>query len=93
MTVAKHQHGHGLAARGTQATEQARDPVCGMTVNPATSKYNVEHGGALHHFCSAGCAANFSGDPAKYLKPGEAAPKPPAPKGTIYTCPMHPEVR
>jgi len=93
MTVAKRQHGHGLAARGTQATEQARDPVCGMTVNPATSKYNVHHGGALHHFCSAGCAAKFSGDPAKYLKPGEAAPKPPAPKGTIYTCPMHPQVR
>jgi P-type Cu+ transporter len=93
MTVAKHQHGHGLAARGTQATEQARDPVCGMTVDPATSKYNVEHGGALHHFCSAGCAANFSGNPAEYLKPGGVAPKPPAPKGTIYTCPMHPEVR
>jgi len=64
-----------------------------MTVDPATSKHSVEHGGAVHHFCSAGCAAKFTADPVKYLKPTEALSEPPAPKGTIYTCPMHPEIR
>ena len=92
MSVAEHHHqGHGGGE--ASATGKARDPVCGMSVDPATSKHRVEHGGATYHFCCAGCAAKFSADPAKYLQPREAPAKPPAPKGTIYTCPMHPEIR
>jgi Cu+-exporting ATPase len=63
-----------------------------MTVDPASTKHRVEHGGAVYHFCGASCAVKFAADPAKYLKPSEAVP-PGAPKGTIYTCPMHPEIR
>src|SRR5580658_3795793 len=40
---------------------------------------------------SFGCRGKFAADPEKYLKP--AAPEPMQPNGTIYTCPMHPEVR
>ncbi|MGD4056805.1 heavy metal-binding domain-containing protein, partial [Xanthomonas citri pv. citri] len=44
------------------------------------------------HFCSAGCRTKFAADPAKYLAK-DKAPEPEAPAGTIYTCPMHPEIR
>lgn len=69
-----------------------KDPVCGMTVNPATSKHHFTHHGDTFHFCSAGCRTKFAADPAKYLAK-EKAPEPEMPAGTIYTCPMHPEIR
>src|SRR5579872_2100060 len=81
------------AGRRGAGADEAHDPVCGMKVDPATSKHRVELNGAVHYFCCAGCAAKFSADPARYWKPAEAPPKPLAPTGTIYTCPMHPEVR
>nr|WP_314070844.1 heavy metal translocating P-type ATPase [uncultured Roseococcus sp.] len=69
------------------------DPVCGMKVDPTSSKHRVEHNGTTFHFCSAGCRAKFEADPEKYLKP-EAANHSASPhKGTIYTCPMHPQIR
>jgi P-type Cu+ transporter len=71
--------------------EKVRDPVCGMTVDPATSKHRYEHHGETFHFCSAGCRTKFAADPAKYLEKKE--PPPALPAGTIYTCPMHPQVR
>ena len=67
------------------------DPVCSMTVNPATSKHRHEHRHQVYHFCSGRCREKFIVDPDAYLKPQEAAA--PAPKGAIYTCPMHPEIR
>jgi Cu+-exporting ATPase len=65
-----------------------------MTVDPATSPHHFEHAGGTYYFCGAGCRAKFAADPDKYLKP-QAAPAPPAPAsvGTIYTCPMHPQIR
>jgi P-type Cu+ transporter len=81
-----HAHGHA------EATEKARDPVCGMMVDPATSKHRLAHHGETFHFCSAGCRTKFEADPAKYLAK-ETAPEPEMPAGTIYTCPMHPEIR
>ncbi len=71
--------------------KKAIDPVCGMTVDPATSKHHHEHHGETFHFCSDGCRTKFAADPAKYLEKKEPPPEMPA--GTIYTCPMHPEVR
>ncbi|WP_374448560.1 heavy metal translocating P-type ATPase [Stella sp.] len=68
-----------------------KDPVCGMTVDPATAKHRTEHGGQTYYFCSAGCRTKFEADPGRYLSPRPAAP--PAAAGTVYTCPMHPEVR
>ena len=68
------------------------DPVCGMTVDPATSKHRFEHDGTTYHFCSAGCRTKFAADPAKYLD-RTSEPQADVPEGTIYTCPMHPEIR
>src|SRR5579883_2103482 len=76
---------------GNASEETATDPVCGMKVNPATSKHRFEHGGRTLHFCCARCREKFIAAPDSYLQPPEAAP--PARKGAIYTCPMHPEVR
>jgi P-type Cu+ transporter len=74
-----------------------KDPVCGMTVTEQSRHVHV-HEGKPVYFCSAGCKAKFAADPAKYVSGGVAAPPPtrleaPAPVGTVYTCPMHPEVR
>ncbi len=84
---AGHTHHHHEDGAG-----KVRDPVCGMSVDPATSKHRFEHHGETFHFCSAGCRTKFAADPAKYLdKPKQ--PEPELPAGTIYTCPMHPEIR
>jgi P-type Cu+ transporter len=72
----------------------AKDPVCGMSVDPATAKHKAEHAGATYYFCSAGCREKFAADPARFVAPTRApAPAKPAPSGAIYTCPMHPEIR
>ena len=63
-----------------------------MDVDPHTAKHRAEHGGRTYYFCSSGCRSKFIADPQKYLARDEAAPKPVAP-GTIYTCPMHPQIR
>ncbi len=81
-----HSHDHG------DATAKVLDPVCGMTVNPETSKHRFEHHGETFHFCSAGCRAKFAADPEKYLAK-EKTPAEKMPEGTVYTCPMHPEIR
>ncbi len=79
------------------AAAALKDPVCGMTVT-AQSRHAHVHDGRPVYFCSAGCKAKFAADPSKYL--GAAAPAtaptmpaPPTAPGSIYTCPMHPEVR
>jgi Cu+-exporting ATPase len=85
--------GHGDHAHDhTDAPRKVLDPVCGMTVDPATSKHRLTHQGETFHFCSAGCRSKFAADPAKYLAK-EKASEPELPAGTIYTCPMHPEIR
>ena len=69
------------------------DPVCGMTVDPVKTPHHAEHEGHGVHFCSAGCRTKFVADPGKYAAGAQRPVDPPAPPGTIYTCPMHPEIR
>src|SRR6201992_840033 len=83
---AGHDHQHADTAK------TARDPVCGMSVNPETSKHRFEHNGTTYHFCCNGCRTKFEADPEKYLNEKAEAKEVPAPAGTIYTCPMHPEI-
>jgi P-type Cu+ transporter len=67
-----------------------------MNVDPTTSKHRFDRHGETFHFCSAGCRSKFAADPAKYLdkqKPQAEASHADAPEGTIYTCPMHPQIR
>jgi Cu+-exporting ATPase len=89
MTVAEH---HGRQHISAQPG-QSRDPVCGMAVSPASAPHHAQHEGVGYSFCSAGCQANFLADPARYLKPQAPAATAAAPKGAIYTCPMHPQIR
>ncbi len=85
-------HDHaGHVHHDHHAAATVRDPVCGMTVDPATSTHRHDHHGETFHFCSAGCKTKFAADPNKYLE--KTAAKADVPKGTIYTCPMHPEIR
>jgi len=68
-----------------------KDPVCGMAVDPAKTAHRADHHSATYHLCSAGCRAKFVADPERYLRP--AAPVVGPRPGTIWTCPMHPEIR
>ncbi|RWM19910.1 MAG: heavy metal translocating P-type ATPase [Mesorhizobium sp.] len=68
----------------------ATDPVCGMSVDRASARHFVRHDGQGFYFCSAVCRGKFEAEPAKYLA-GRPEPQP-MPKGTQYTCPMHPEI-
>ena len=70
-----------------------KDSVCGMTVNPATATHHAQYNGSDYHFCSARCREKFITDPTKYLSPSTATPATATPVGTIYTCPMHPQIR
>src|SRR5450631_4253858 len=79
--------GHDHAGHATTV----RDPVCGMTINPAKSQHRFDHRGETYHFCSSGCRTKFAADPQTYLD--KTAPKAAVPEGTIYTCPMHPQIR
>ena len=72
--------------------ETAIDPVCGMSVNTATARHKLQLGGETHYFCSRGCLEKFSANPERYAKKS-SAPAPAADAGTLYTCPMHPEIR
>ncbi|TBC66463.1 heavy metal translocating P-type ATPase (plasmid) [Rhizobium leguminosarum] len=69
----------------------AKDPVCGMTVDRSTAKHFLKVDGEKFYFCSAACQAKFEADPSAYRN-GKRPPAKPALTGTLYTCPMHPEV-
>jgi len=73
-------------------SETASDPVCGMSVDPAAGKPNHPHDGTTYHFCSQGCHDKFVADPEFYLTGRHKQKANAAPKGTLYTCPMHPEI-
>ncbi len=83
------QQHHGHDDKGGAAP--AVDPVCGMKVDPATAKHRFSYRGKEYFFCGARCRERFEADAEKFL--GTREPEPAAPAGTIYTCPMHPEVR
>ena len=81
---------------GHSAQGMATDPVCGMKVDPAQTQYHADVDGVAYHFCSAGCRTKFVAEPHRYLHSDGASPTvdPVAvAEGTIWTCPMHPEVR
>lgn len=82
-------HDHQDAGKGSDTTT---DPVCGMTVDPATTPHVATHDGAHHYFCSADCLAKFEADPGRYTAGREAAMAEPV-EGAIWTCPMHPEIQ
>ncbi|MBV8538779.1 MAG: heavy metal translocating P-type ATPase [Alphaproteobacteria bacterium] len=79
---------HSPAASEQSATA-ARDPVCGMSVDPATAKHQARHDGATYYFCCAGCRTKFEADPARYLNKASAEPsKRPAVGAVDLVCGM-----
>ncbi len=101
MTDHSHQHHaappHGpapdRAPPAVGVTDGAIDPVCGMTVDPHKTAHRHSHAGRTYYFCSAGCRTKFAAHPNKYLAAVGAPDPENVPEGTIYTCPMHPEIR
>jgi Cu+-exporting ATPase len=84
-------HGHSGHDHHTDGKANVRDPVCGMSIDPATSRHRFDYRGETFHFCSAGCRTKFAADPKGYLD--NSKPKAAVPEGMIYTCPMHPQIR
>lgn len=88
MAGRQHHHRAPTEREGVQAL----DPVCGMSVDPATAAHHAEHAGRTYFFCSGACRAKFEADPLGHLQPRQHAGSE-APPGAIYTCPMHPQIR
>ncbi|WP_221893384.1 heavy metal translocating P-type ATPase [Pusillimonas minor] len=85
-------HNHNVTQPASSL--QLTDPVCGMPVTK-DSVNQVQHEGKRFYFCSTKCSETFKRDPKKFTgqkNKNEAAFEQVAP-GTIYTCPMHPEIR
>ena len=84
-------HDHAPHERYAAAKAGVRDPVCGMTVDPTNSQHRFDYRSEIYHFCSAGCRTKFAANPEQYLD--KSPPKADVPAATIYTCPMHPQIR
>jgi Cu+-exporting ATPase len=69
-----------------------RDPVCGMTVDPAATEHHSEHGGRIYHFCSSSCHDRFEVDPTRYLTPALLSAADVMADEVRWTCPMHPQI-
>ncbi len=88
-------HEHSMNDPATAGSDlRVKDPVCGMSIDPAKAKGSMEHDGAVYHFCSLGCLHKFSANPSAYISPSPASGVvPSAPAGTWYICPMDAEIR
>ena len=87
------------AAPNADQHQNVTDPVCGMTVDPRTSKRRFAYKGTAYSFCSDWCKARFEAEPEKFIAPkhhhahaGHSHDES-VPEGAVYTCPMHPEIR
>ncbi|MBT5049300.1 MAG: heavy metal translocating P-type ATPase [Rhodospirillaceae bacterium] len=63
-----------------------------MTVDLTANKPSHRHDGADYHFCSQGCHDKFAADPDHYLSGTHKKIDQSLPSGTLYTCPMDPEI-
>ena len=96
MIMPEHDHSPAQQHAGPGETgAKVRDPVCGMSVDPAKTQHRLTHAGHDYFFCGARCREKFAANPDAYLKPAEQKPDvPPVPAGekVRWTCPMHPEI-
>src|SRR5579862_1912915 len=72
-----------------EADGRENDPVCGMSVDPATAPHHAAHRGRHYFFCGDCCKERFIAEPAKFLAPKPGSKTPGA---SLWTCPMHPEI-
>ena len=64
---------HVEAKAPSSESDDARDPVCGMTVRVEGARHRAEHQGRAYYFCCAGCKDRFVAAPGRYLE-GDRAP-------------------
>jgi len=74
-------------ARDPKAWIETQDPVCGLAVNRATTRFISSRAGKRFYFCSALCQETFEAAPDK-----DPEDQVEIPQGTLYTCPMDPEI-
>ena len=96
-TMETHDHpaSHREPPKTAPTGATAKDPVCGMTVDLARAKHQLEHDGRTIAFCSAGCLAKFRAEPSKFEHGAQAATpraRSAASDDAEYTCPMHPQI-
>ena len=75
------------------APDEALDPVCGMKVTPNRAAGSAQYQDQKYYFCSTHCVDNFRADPESYAQSRQAATPMPSTAQSIYTCPMHPDIR
>ena len=94
MNDTHHHHRDAPHPQPVQATpERVKDPVCGMMVVPGQARGgSATHAGREYWFCSPRCREKFIADPSAYIA-AASPPAPTAPAGTLYVCPMDPDVR
>jgi Cu+-exporting ATPase len=97
-----HAHSHAADTAVLEHGTLFTDPVCGMKVDTRKAKYRFELKGSPYYFCSRRCLDKFKADPDRYLNPPDKDPAvtssamdalPEAAETTIWTCPMHPQIR
>ena len=83
----------GFAVKpGTAAETTARDPVCGMSLECADASHTAQYRGQTFYFCCARCRERFAAAPEEFLGDRPRPAPEPAPEGSLYTCPMDPEI-
>src|SRR5262245_15593626 len=91
-----HSHKQSHSSGAGEAAQMVKDPVCGMNVDQSSAKHSAEFGGQKYYFCSPRCKSKFLEGPRRFLSAKHETPSHQvahAEGRTIYTCPMHPEVR
>jgi YHS domain-containing protein len=89
----------GESAGKIDPTEKVKDVVCEMTTDSPESYISHEYQGETFYFCSEHCLGKFKAEPDKYIAPdsdkaeSDEVIQESKPSGTVYTCPMHPEIR
>ena len=68
------------------------DPVCGMSVDPATARHRADHAGREYFFCGARCRERFVAEPERFVGDQPAPAAGGCRQGALWTCPMHPEI-
>ncbi|WP_406695867.1 heavy metal translocating P-type ATPase [Singulisphaera sp. Ch08] len=88
--------GHSCCSHEAKSDRTVEDPVCGMDVDPDRAAGSFDFEGQTYFFCSKGCLKKFRADPARVLSQGPGGMAhhraETLPSGTLYTCPMHPEI-
>jgi YHS domain-containing protein len=46
----------------------AKDPICGMEVEPSEAAASYDYEGTMYYFCAVGCKEKFKQNPERYVE-------------------------